>query len=306
MKRFHPMKKTICALLIIPLLASCGRTDHGPDAYGNFEADEVMVSAEGNGRLISFTPREGDRLDSGAVAGCIDTLQLHLKKEQLKATALALGTKIQDVRVQVEVLEMQRANLMREKTRLEALLRDGAATPKQLDDLMGELEVVESRIAATRSQLNTVNRGILSERRPLELQIEQIEDQIRKSVITNSISGTVISRYTAEGEIATFGKPLYKIANLENIYLRAYVGGEQLTDLHLGQTVVVSVDGPDGALRPANGRVVWIAEQAEFTPKVIQTREERVNLVYAFKVLLPNDGSFKIGMPGEVKFQTAP
>jgi HlyD family secretion protein len=300
------MKTLFAFLLALPLMIACNRSDDGADAYGNFEADEVMVSAEGNGRLVSFRLEEGDLLDASAVVGCIDTLQLHLKKEQLKATALALGTKIQDVRVQVEVLEMQRANLMREKTRLEALLRDGAATPKQLDDLTGELEVVESRIAATRSQLNTANRGILSERRPLELQIEQIEDQIRKSVIINSIRGTVISRYTAEGEIATFGKPLYKIANLENIYLRAYVGGEQLTDLHLGQTVAVSVDGPDGTLRPANGRVVWIAEQAEFTPKVIQTREERVNLVYAFKVLLANDGSFKIGMPGEVKFQPAP
>lgn len=300
------MKYIVPILFTVALLAACGRADDKADAYGNFEADEVMVSAEGNGRLMAFRIEEGDRLDSGVVAGCIDTLQLHLKKEQLRATLHALEAKIQDVRVQVEVLEMQKANLEREKARLEALLASGAATPKQLDDLTGELEVVERRIAATRSQLNTANRGILSERRPVELQIEQIEDQIRKSVIANPIRGTVISRYAAESEIVTFGKPLYKIAGLDRIYLRAYADGGQLSELRLGQRVAVGVDGPDGNLRQLEGRVVWIADQAEFTPKVIQTREERVNLVYAFKVLLANDGSLKIGMPGEVKFQPAP
>ena len=300
------MKHIVPILLTAVLLAACSRADEKADAYGNFEADEVMVSAEGNGRLVTFRIEEGDRLDSGAVAGCIDTLQLHLKKEQLRATLLALEAKTQDVRVQVEVLEMQKANLEREKARLEALLASGAATPKQLDDLNGELEVVERRIAATRSQLNTANRGILSERRPVELQIEQIEDQIRKSVIANPIRGTVISRYAAESEIVTFGKPLYKIAGLDRIYLRAYADGGQLSELKLGQRVTVGVDGPDGSLRQLEGRVVWISDQAEFTPKVIQTREERVNLVYAFKVLLANDGSLKIGMPGEVQFQPVP
>jgi HlyD family secretion protein len=296
------MKRSLIYITaIFPLLYGCKGNGTEADAYGNFEAVEVIISSEANGKLMAFHLEEGDRLNANQVIGYIDTTQLYLTKKQLEASVEAIKSKIQNVEVQIDVLEKQKDNILREKKRVENLLADSAATSKQYDDIVGQLTVVEQQIAATKSQLNTGNRGILSEVAPLEVKIEQIENQISKSVIRNPNSGTVLTKFAYENEITAFGKPLYKIADLENITIRAYVAGNQLSELKIGQEVKIKIDQQDG-LRELPGQVTWISATAEFTPKVIQTKEERVNLVYAFKVLVKNDGSLKIGMPGEVYF----
>jgi len=288
-------------LVLLPWLYSCSGNNDKADAYGNFEAVEVIISSEANGKLLSFNLEEGDKLANGQVLGYVDSVQLYLNKKQLEASIAAIKSKIQNVKVQIDVLENQRENLLREKDRVERLLVDSAATTKQYDDIVGELEVVEKKIVATKSQLNTTNRGILSEIKPLEIKIQQIEDQLRKCIIRNPNEGTVLTKFAFENEITAFGKPLYKIADLDDITLRAYVSGNQLANIKIGQEVVVKVDQDEGEKEFA-GRISWISANAEFTPKVIQTKEERVNLVYAFKVLVKNNGELKIGMPGEVYF----
>ena len=296
------MKRSLIYITaIFPLLYGCKGNGTEADAYGNFEAVEVIISSEAIGKLMAFHLEEGDRLNANQVIGYIDTTQLYLTKKQLEASVEAIKSKIQNVEVQIDVLEKQKDNILREKKRVENLLADSAATSKQYDDIVGQLTVVEQQIAATKSQLNTGNRGILSEVAPLEVKIEQIEDQISKSVIRNPNSGTVLTKFAYENEITAFGKPLYKIADLDNITIRAYVAGNQLSEVKIGQEVKIKIDQQDG-LRELPGQVTWISATAEFTPKVIQTKEERVNLVYAFKVLVKNDGSLKIGMPGEVYF----
>ncbi len=300
--------KNISAIFILlslsGLFGGCSNKKDNADAYGNFEAVEVMVSSQANGKIMRLAIEEGDVLKENEKIGYVDTLQLHLKKQQLQATIQALQSKTQNVKIQIEVLQKEMANLERDKRRIQALLLDSAATSKQLDDINGAIAVTKQKIAATRSQLNTANRGILSEIKPLEIQIRQLEDQIEKSIITNPIRGTVLTKYAEESEITAFGKPLYKIANLEKINLRAYISGDQLSQVKLGQKVTVQIDEPGGKSSSHEGVITWIASQAEFTPKIIQTKEERVNLVYAFKVEVPNDGSMKIGMPGEVYFST--
>lgn len=296
------MKNISIFMLVLSIFGSCSDKNGEVDAYGNFEAIEVMVSSEANGKIMVLQIDEGDVLDQNTIVGYIDTIQLHLKKEQLKAAIHALHAKTQNVKVQIEVLQKQKTNLLREQRRIEALLLDSAATNKQLDDINGEIVVVDKRIAATRSQLNSVNNGILSEIKPLQVQILQIKDQIDKSIIKNPIKGTVLTKYAEESEITSFGKPLYKIANLEKITLRAYISENQLSQITLGQDVKVRIDAPNDEYKSFNGIITWISSSAEFTPKVIQTHEERVNMVYALKVEVPNDGSMKIGMPGEVYF----
>jgi len=286
-------------LLLIWLLPACWGGDDLADAYGNFEAVEVLVSAEGSGNLIQFEVEEGDIIPAGQVLGFIDTTALYLQKEQFIASINALTSKTQNVQSQINVLLERKNNLNREQIRLQKLLSDDAATQKQLDDIEGEIEVVEKEMEATRSRLETNNRGILAEIRPMEVKIAQINDQIIKSIIYNPRKGTVLAKFAEEGEVVGFGKPLYKIADLESIILKVYISGSQLPGMKIGQTVEVKVDGDISF----SGKVYWISEKAEFTPKIIQTKEERVNLVYAVKVRVENDGTLKIGMPGEVYFK---
>ncbi len=305
----HTVKKYLISMNIRPLLflavaglaCSCSGNDDKADAYGNFEAVEIIISSEATGKILSLKLEEGDKLTPATQVGLIDTMQLFLSKKQLLASIAALRSKTQNVKVQLDVLENQKENLLREVNRVEKLLTENAATQKQYDDLSGQLSVVESQIIATKSQLNTVNTGLLSEISPLQARIEQIDDQIKKSVIVNPAPGTVLSKLAYENEVTAFGKPLYKVADLENITLKAYVSGNQLADLKIGNEVKVIID-QDNAEKPMTGTVSWISSTAEFTPKVIQTKEERVSLVYAFKVLVKNDGTLKIGMPGEVYF----
>lgn len=292
--------KHLVTLFIIIILASCEQQGQKADAYGNFEATEIILSAEGNGKIKALTLEEGQTLHAGQLVGYIDTIQLHLKKEQLQASIATISSKILNEYEQVDVLLEQKKNILREKKRFENLIKDGAATQKQLDDISGEALLIEKRIVALKDNIQTQNKGILSEVLPIRKQIEQINDQIQKSYLTNPIKGTVLNKYAEQEEIATFGKPLYKISNLDNIFLKAYISGNQLAQIKLNQQVSVVTDRETG--NKFQGNISWISEKAEFTPKIIQTKEERVNLVYAIKVAVKNNGTLKIGMPAEVWF----
>lgn len=295
------MKYLLLPLLL--LIAGCSGREERADAYGNFEAREVIVSSEVPGRIVRLDVEEGGAIEAGQVVGLIDTTALDLRREQLVASIGAVRDKTRDAQPDVEVLEEQRRNLLREQARIEALLRDKAATPKQLDDITGQIDVVERQIVAARAQTRTTNRGILAEVDPLRAQIRQVEDQIRKSYIVNPIDGVVLLQLAEPAEVIQPGQPLYKIAELDELFLRAYVSGVQLPDIRLGQPVTVLVDEDEENYRSYSGTITWISDKAEFTPKIVQTKEERINLVYAVKIKVPNDGRLKVGMPGEVVFE---
>ena len=293
-------KSSIFLFLAAFTLTACQENGETADAYGNFEAQEVIVSAEGNGQLLQFDVEEGQELQPGQFIGLIDTTQLHLKRQQLLASIQAITGKTQEVQPQIDVLLEQKQNLAREEKRLKALVADNAATPKQLDDIQGQIEVVDKQIEAARSQNKDLNKSILAEIAPLQAQINLVSDQIRRCYISNPIEGTVLLKLAEPHEIVATGKPLYTIAGIDELELRAYISGEQLPHIQIGQQVEVQIDRDKETNRSLTGAISWISDKAEFTPKTIQTKEERVNLVYAFKVKVKNDGSLKIGMPGEV------
>ncbi|MEO1260213.1 MAG: HlyD family efflux transporter periplasmic adaptor subunit [Bacteroidota bacterium] len=290
-------------LLLIFNFCSCEKTENRADAYGNFEAIETVVSAESSGRLIMLKIEEGQRLNANEWIALVDTTQLHLQKLQLLATIETLPQKLREAEPDVAVLEKQKRNLLRERDRVQKLLDDKAATPKQLDDLNGEIKVVEQRINAAQRTVQVANRSILAEQAPLAAQIKTIENQLRNCYIHNPISGTVMTKLAEPSEIVGFGTPLYKIANLDHLTLRAYASAIQIQDTKIGQEVTVRIDTGGDTYRELPGKITWIASESEFTPKTIQTKEERVNLVYALKVKVENDGRLKVGMPGEVVFR---
>lgn len=296
------MKKTVY-LFILPLLFySCKSGEDRADAYGNFESDSYYISAEVNGKITAFNVNEGDVIKKGQVIATIDSMQLYFQKNQLLARVNALRSKLQDVPVQLASLQEREQMLLKELNRVNALFADSAATQKQVDDLSGELKVVQKQLAATKSQLSTANRGILSEIEPIQWQIRQIEDQLAKTTVKASANGTILETFKEQGELAFPGQPLVKMADLSTMTLRGYVSGDQLSALKIGQEVTVSVDRESAEMKSFRGKVIWVSSEAEFTPKVIQTKEERVNMVYAVKFEVKNDGTLKIGMPGEVLF----
>jgi len=296
------MQKYFFLFLITSILGftACEPETNGADAYGNFEAREFIVSSEANGKILHLDVEEGQTLKEGQLIALIDTFPLHLQKQHLLASIRTISVKTQDAQPQIEVFEKQKANLLREKKRVKALLADKAATPKQLDDIKGQIDVVDKQIAAAREQTSTLNRGILGEIGPIRERIKQIDDQISRCYVYNPVDGTILLKLAEPSEMTAAGKPLYKIADLGEMELRAYISGAQLQEIKIGQDVEVRIDQGEESYRSLNGKVSWIASEAEFTPKTIQTKEERVNLVYAIKVKVPNDGSLKIGMPGEV------
>lgn len=295
----------IAIIITITLLfSSCNSNNNKSDAYGNFEATEYLLSAETSGKIVALNIQEGSIVAVGQILAVIDTVQFSLKKEQIYASMGAINAKTLDVEVQITVLDKRRDNILREKTRIERLLKDSAATSKQYDDIKGELEVVDKQIAANRSQLNTSNSGLLSERKPLAVQVAQLNDQIERSYIKSPISGIVLTKYVNLGEFAAPGRLFFKVADLTKMNLRAYISGKQLSSIALGQKVKVLIDSTDGSMPSAEGTIVWISDKAEFSPKIIQTKEERVNLVYAMKIEVDNPmGKIKIGMPAEVIFK---
>jgi HlyD family secretion protein len=293
----------IIALCFIALtVTSCNR-NHVADAYGNFEAaNEVIISAEGTGKLLSFSIGEGMTLHKGDMVGLIDTTQLHLQKLQLKANIAALRAQIPNVPSQLKALQDQLSAAEREKRRVENLLKNDAATTKQLDDITSGCTVLESQITALKSSLNTQVQGLLAQIEPLQAQMNLIDNSIEKCLITNPIYGTILTKYANRFEFTAIGKPLYKIADLAVMTLRVYISEDQLGKVHIGETCEVRIDMPEGKLKTHVGIVSWVSDKSEFTPKMIQTKNERVNLVYAVKINIQNDSDIKIGMPGEVKF----
>jgi len=295
---YFPVILKTLSLVMLLWLISCSNRDNLSDAYGNFEAVQVTVSAESTGRILNISAEEGAELDSGIRVALVDTTDLYLKKLQLIAQKKAIGVKISNIAGQVDVQEQQKVNLLVEKTRIEKLFADKAATKKQLDDITGALDLVEKQILSIKTQ----NAGITEEMEVAGRQIAQVTESLRKCYVVNPVKGTVLSKYSQTGEIAAPGKALYKIANLNQMELKVYVSGDQLPKIKIGQQVDVMIDENRKINRSLTGTIIWISQKAEFTPKIIQTKQERVNLVYGVKISVPNDGSLKIAMPAEVNF----
>ena len=316
--------------IFLLLVSACKDTTQKFDASGTFEATEIIVSAEATGRILSLDIKEGDNVSKGKIIGTIDPLSIELQKEQVAASMTALTEKSNDASPQISVfqeqMEVQRNQigvqkqqlsvLQKEQKRVENLVKADAATPKQLDDINGQIEVLKKQIQATESSIGVFerqitaqkavvgiqNRGIMSEKGPLEKRIKQLDDQIARTKIANPIDGVILSKYAESGEITTVGKAIYKVADMSEMTLRAYITGDQLGQIKINQKVKIMIDDGKDKYRELSGTIFWVSEKAEFTPKTVQTKDERANLVYAVKIRVKNDGTLKIGMYGEVLF----
>ena len=293
----------ICSVAIGLVLSACTSQEEQYDASGIFETTEVIVSAKGTGELQSFQVEEGQAVRQGEVLGWIDTLQLSLKDRQLAASLLATESKRLDEKRQVAHLRQQIENLQREKERFTTLLNAKATTAKQVDDIDYQIKVLQNQLVATQEQINSSNSSLSRQSESIQAQRAQMEDQIRNAMISSPITGTVLTKYAEQGEFAVPGKALFKVADVSQMKLRAYITADQLTQLQIGQAVAVYADRGITDRKRYAGRVVWIADKAAFTPKTIQTRNERANLVYAVKIAVENDGFIKRGMYGEVRFE---
>lgn len=283
------------ALVLMAILVSCGGNNDKADGYGNLEATEITISAETNGKLEFFKLEEGDVLQPNSLIGLVDTLQLYFNKQQLIASKQTTRSKSKNVLSQIDVLKEQLKTALNEQKRVKNMFAENSATKRQLDDIDGKVSVLKEQIIGVETQ----NAPIVNEVKSLDVQIAKTNDQIQKSKIINPIQGTVLAKYVQPNEVVAFGKPLYKIADLSEMLLRVYVSETQLPQIKIGQKVTVKIDNGN-SMKSYPGMVSWISSSAEFTPKIIQTKEERVNLVYAVKVKIKNDGSLKIGMPAEM------
>ncbi len=292
------MKKIFWILIVSAGIIACRNNGDKADAYGNFEATEVMVSAMAQGEIFSLVIEEGQELKAGEIIGLIDTTELFLKEEQLIKGIEAVRTRMLTIKAQMDVQIQQKKNLVVNQKRLEKLFSDGAATQKQVDDINGAVDLINAQITATSSQ----EQQVLAEIETMNIQVDQVKEKLSKCYISNPVDGTVLIKYAEAGEVAAPGKPLFKIADLNLMKLKVYVSGDQLPHIKIGQKVEVQIDKTKKENSSLGGTISWISSTAEFTPKTIQTKEERVTLVYAVKILVPNDGSIKIGMPGEVNF----
>lgn len=292
--------------LLLPLLSiflfACGNGNGNFDATGTFEAEEIIVSSESVGKLVRFDIEEGAELKQNQLVGIVDTVQPHLKKKQLEASVNAILSKLPDSEKQLAALEEQIKTSEIEKFRIENLVKSNAAAARQRDEINAQVEILKRQHEALKSSLSITKKGLYSETYALQIQIEQIQDQINKSIIKNPVDGIVLTRYAKQNEVTAAGKALYKIADMSVMTLRAYIGGDQLGQIKLGQKVKIYVDKDADTQKEMDGEVYWISPKAEFTPKTIMTKDERANLVYAIKIKVTNDGYLKIGMYGEVIF----
>ncbi|MFD0931268.1 HlyD family secretion protein [Psychroflexus salinarum] len=289
--------KTITQLLFLLLLfsfSSCS-TDEKADAYGNFETTSVLVSAENTAKIVELNVDEGSLLQKNQVVGYQDTLPLHLKKQNLKAKKQVVQANSASVLAEINVLSARAKTAKINRNRIKQMLSDNAATQQQLDNIQGEINALHQQINSVKSK----NASVLTELQLIEIQLKELEDLLQKSMIKSPINGRVLNTYAEASEVAQYGKPLFEMADLSKLEIRAYISETQLTEFTLGDKVEVKVDSQDGMLS-YKGQIIWIADEAEFTPKIIQTKEERVALVYAIKVEVENDGKLKIGMPAEV------
>ena len=312
MKKISLLFLALCSTVLI----SCKNGNGDFDASGTFEANEVIVSAETAGKILDFAAEEGTKLEKNQVAVVIDPTNLQLQSEQVEASINALGEKTSDLspyirtlEQQIEIQKTQVSALERERTRFANLLKEDAATGKQLDDIETQLKVAKEQLALSQRQLDqqkatigTQNRSVLSEQAPLSKRKAQIDDQLNRTKVMNPVAGTVLTSYAEAGEMTAPGKALYKVADLTVMDLRAYISGDQFAQVKIGQTVKVFIDNGKDDYKEIPGTISWISDKAEFTPKTIQTKDERAHLVYATRIRVKNDGSVKVGMYGEVKF----
>jgi HlyD family secretion protein len=287
--------KNLITFLIVTSLISCNKNNEKADGYGNFEATEVTISAEANGKIEYLKLEEGDVLEPKTQVGLVDTTQLYYNKQQLIASKSVVYSKSDNVLSQIKVLQEQLKTTQIEKKRIQNMYAENAATKRQVDEIDGKVSVIQEQIKSVQTQ----NAPIINEVKSIDVQIEKINDQIKNSKIINPIKGTVLSKYSEPSEVTAFGKPLYKIADISEMTLRVYISETQLSKIKVGQKVTIKIDS-DAAMKSLPGTISWIASSAEFTPKVVQTKEERINLVYAVKVKVRNDGILKIGMPAEM------
>jgi HlyD family secretion protein len=290
--------KKIITFLILTSLISCNKNNDKADGYGNFEATEVTISAQANGNIEYLKLEEGAVLEPKTQVGLVDTTQLYFNKQQLIASKNTVFSKSKNVVSQRSVLQEQLKTTLIEKNRIQNMFAENAATKRQVDEIIGKVNVLKEQIQSVETQ----NAPILNEVKSIDVQIEKINDQIEKSKIINPIKGIVLAKYAEPNEVTAFGKPLYKIADISEMTLRVYISETQLSKIKVGQNVTVKIDS-DKEMKSVPGTISWISSSAEFTPKVIQTKEERVNLVYAVKVKVKNDGTLKIGMPAEMWFK---
>lgn len=302
--RLNAMKypiQILAGFLGLMFMVSCSQNAREADAYGNFEADETIISSEASGRVLQFNIHEGQHIQIGSIVAEIDSTQLVLKKKQLWATIKAMYSKLPNEKVQLAAIDEQLKTLEREKNRVERLVKDRVATQKSLDDLNAQIETVKKERIAANDRLDIQKKSIMAETEPIRFQIKQLNDQIQKCRIINPVEGTVLTTLSKHNEMLVAGKPIYTIANLKILTLRAYVTENQLTEIKLGEQLDVQVDAVEG-MKTWKGKLVWVSDEAEFTPKMIQTRDERANQVYAIKLEVENEGSLKPGMPAEVIF----
>ena len=301
MKPFH-LLTTLPLLSLSFLLFSCSNGSEEYDATGSFEATEIIVSSQANGRILALNVNEGEQLQKEQIVGRIDSTQLYLQKMSLLSNAKGVRAQQPDISKQTSAIQDQIKTLKREKARVERLIAANAANRKQLDDIESQLEVLQSQLSAQTSILQKNSQHISAQSSTIDIQVAQLDDQLEKTRITSPITGTVLNRYAETGELATMGTPLFKIADTGTLFLRAYVTNDQLALIKLNDEVTVRVDDGEGGMRSYKGEISWISDKSEFTPKTIQTKNERANLVYALRIAVHNDGFLKIGMYGEVKF----
>lgn len=292
----------IGSLFSLFLLSACGNGTPAYDATGTFETTEVLVSAEAAGKLLRLQVEEGTLLKANQEVGLIDTVQLYLKKLQLEASMKSVEGQRPDILKQVAAIKEQITTAQREKRRIENLLKAGAANQKQLDDADAQLSVLHKQLAAQGSSLTNSRESLTWQSSSVSIQVAQITDQLSKCHITSPINGMVLAKYAEAGELASIGKPLFKVADLQQMYIRAYITSEQLVNVKLGQKVTVYADYGNDIQKEYSGTITFISDRSEFTPKTILTKDERANLVYAVKVAVENDGYLKIGMYGGIKF----
>ena len=292
------MKYILITVILAVAFSGCTNNSNQSDAFGNFEAETVIVSSESSGKILEMHIEKGQKIEAGSVTAIIDTMQLHLKLKQIQAQKEAVAARRKTISSQVAIFEEQKKNLQINKKRISKMLKDGASTQKQLDDITGQIDVLDRQIESTRTQYDPISKEL----EVLEAQKEITEDLIKSCTIKSPAEGTILETYAEEGELATPGKPLFKMAGLDELTLRVYVSGAQLPHIKTAQTVKVKVDKDETENQLFTGNVTWISSEAEFTPKIIQTKEERVKLVYAVKIAVKNDGTLKIGMPGEVSW----
>lgn len=294
--------KKIMILMTAAVIAGCSSRNTDFDATGTFEATEVTVSAEQNGRLLSFALNEGEEVSAGAELGLIDTVALSLQLEQARATRQVYASQRPDTEKQIAATRSQLAKARTEQRRCEELVKDGAVPTKMLDDATSQVELLESQLDAQLSSLSRSTNTLNNQMAATDVQVRLLQDQLNRCHIQSPITGTVLDKYAEEGEFVAVGKPLFKIADMSRMYLRAYITSQRLEQVKTGQTVTVFADYGDGLRKSYEGVVTWIASHSEFTPKTILTDDERADQVYAVKISVVNDGMIKIGMYGEVKF----